>query len=609
MKNKIILGISSFYHDSSAALIINGVIIAAAQEERFTRIKHDSSFPINAIKYVINEWGGEVSSISIISFYEKPFLKFERILENVHALAPRGIFNYINIINDWLGYKLNTSKTIKHHLKKIGINEFKVLYPEHHLSHAASAYYPSPFEESAILTVDGVGEWATTTVMHAKGNSITKLKEIRFPHSLGLFYSTFTSFCGFKVNDGEYKMMGLAPYADPNSNQVLELINIIKTNIILIHQDGSFTLNLEYFYFGLSQRMYNEEKWFQLFNVKANNDTSFSIPSIYIQMSCAVQKITEEVYLKLALHTKELTNSSNLCISGGVALNCVANGVLKKKNIFKNIWIQPASGDAGSSVGCALAVHHIYLDEKKDMLSTDDAMRNSLLGPSYHDQEISDMLTKKNAIFTTCPSSQEVAEQVAALLAKGNIVGWFKGRMEFGPRALGNRSIFADSRDSTMQSKINEKVKFREQFRPFAPIVKREDVNKYFDFTDDSPYMLFVASVQKDQLHQAPENYNNFSLREKLIHKKSTLPSITHVDNSARIQTVTKTTNPYIYSLLDEFEKLTGCSVLINTSFNSNNEPIVCSPTDAYNCFMKTNLDFLILENFILSKKEQIINI
>lgn len=601
----IILGISSLYHDSAAALIINGQIVAAAQEERFTRIKHDSSFPINSIKYVLKEWGGDPTLINLVSYYEKPFLKFERILENVHAFAPRGLKNYLNLIPSWLGFKLNIKKTIQYHLRGVGINKFKITYPEHHLSHAASSFYPSPFSEAAIITIDGVGEWATTTIMHGDGKSIRKLKEIKYPHSLGLLYSTFTSYCGFKVNDGEYKLMGLAPYSDPESDAVKGLILKIKDNIIKIFDDGSFTLNIDYFDFSSTKKMYQPKKWKELFGVSPNSDTTLEIDPIYINLSSAIQKVTEEIYIKLVHHAKTITGSKNLCLAGGVALNCVANGIIKKLGIFEQVWIQPAAGDAGSAIGCALATHHITLGEPREVLLKSDAMKNASLGPSYGNTEIKSSLDKLKAKYKIIEDRALLNKEVAQLLSTGNIVSWFQGRMEFGPRALGNRSILADSRVSSMQKVINKKIKFREQFRPFAPIVLEEDVESFFDFAGISPYMLFVSKVNSNRLIPLPDNFENFSIRDKLAFNKSELPSITHVNYSARVQTISKENNLNCYLLLKEFKRLTNCSVLINTSFNANNEPIVCSPEDAYKCFMKTDLDYLVIGNYLLNKKDQ----
>ncbi|MBT7611357.1 MAG: hypothetical protein HN576_16475 [Bacteriovoracaceae bacterium] len=600
---KIVLGISSFFHDSAAALICDGNIIAAAQEERFTRIKHDSSFPLNAIKYILEEWGGVPADIDSICFYEKPFLKFERILENVHSFAPKGLGTFLQLVPEWLGHKLNIRKTISYHLKELGIKDYVVYYPEHHLSHAASAFYPSPFDESAIVTIDGVGEWATTTIMHGKQNSIEKLKEIKYPHSLGLLYSAFTSFCGFKVNDGEYKLMGLAPYSDSDSLIQRELIEKIKSNLIKIYPDGSFVLDIKYFTLTSMLTIYHEKKWTELFHIGPNKDTSLTIDPLYIHMSAAIQKITEEIYSKIICHAKDITQSNNLCLSGGVALNCVANGMMKELNLFENIWIQPAAGDAGSAIGCALATY--YINSKKNRITNKiDTMEGSLLGPSYSTEHIKKSLDKKKANYIELPDN-ELYVRVAKLISEGNIIGWFKDRMEFGPRALGNRSILADARNPSMQKIINQKIKFREQFRPFAPIVLEEDAEKYFQFSGSSNYMLFVAKIHENITTLSPENYSNFSLREKLYLKKSTLPSITHVNYTARLQTISKESNQACYHLLKEFKRQTTCSVLINTSFNQNNEPIVCSPEDAYNCFMNTGIDFLIIDNFLLEKKLQ----
>ncbi|MFT6068464.1 MAG: carbamoyltransferase [Bacteriovoracaceae bacterium] len=596
----VILGISFFYHDSSAALLVDGEIIAAAQEERFTRIKHDSSFPINAIKYVLREWGGDPSQVKLVSYYEKPFLKFERILENVHSYAPSGLSVYLKLVPSWLKDKLNIKKTINHYLKDLGIRKFEIFYPEHHLSHAASAYYPSPYQEAAILTVDGVGEWATTTIMHAKDNKIKKLKEIKYPHSLGLFYSSFTSYCGFRVNDGEYKLMGLAPFSDPKSEAVQNFVNLIKKNIISIYKDGSFTLNLDFFDFSSSSKMYRTNKWRELFGIGPNKNLEYDIDEAYINLCSAVQLITEEVYLKLAFHAKEITGSNNLCLAGGVALNCVANGLLSEKKIFESIWIQPAAGDAGGSVGSALAAHHIGLNSPKN--NNQDIMKNSLLGPLYTENEVLDHLREQGAEFEVIENFSSLSRRTAKLIEEGNIIGWFQDRMEYGPRALGNRSILADPRVSDMQSKINHKIKFREGFRPFAPMVLEEDCRDYFENLKDSPYMLLVTKVKKELLNFRGEDFSKLSLKEKVQLKKSSLPAITHVNNTSRVQTISKESNPKCHQLLSDFKELTGTSVLINTSFNENNEPIVCSPQDAYRCFLNTGLDYLVLGNILLKK-------
>ncbi len=597
---EIILGISFFYHDSSAALLVDGEIIAAAQEERFTRLKHDSSFPINAIKYVLSEWGGNPSDIKFVSYYEKPFLKFERILENIHSYAPSGLAVYLQLVPSWLKDKLNIKKTVNHYLNELGIKKFEIFYPEHHLSHAASAYYPSPFQEAAILTVDGVGEWATTTIMHANGNKIKKLKEIKYPHSLGLFYSSFTSYCGFKVNDGEYKLMGLAPFSDAESEAVQRFVSLIKKEIISIYKDGSFTLNLEFFDFSSRLKMYRPKKWQELLGIGPNKNLEYDVDETYINICSAVQLITEEIYLKLARHAKELTGSKNLCLAGGVALNCVANGLLAEKKIFESIWIQPASGDAGGAIGSALAAHHIALDSPKK--NNQDSMKNSLLGPMYSELETLEFLKSKGAEFDVIEDFGSLSRRTAKLLEEGHIIGWFQDRMEYGPRALGNRSILADPRVVDMQSKVNHKIKFREGFRPFAPIVLEEDSLQYFENIKSSPYMLLVTKVKKDLLTKREENFSKLSLKEKVQFNKSSLPAITHVNNTSRVQTVSKESNPKCHQLLSDFKELTGTSVLINTSFNENNEPIVCSPKDAYQCFLNTGLDYLVLGNILLKK-------
>jgi len=593
-----ILGISAYYHDSSACILDNGEIKFASQEERFTRIKHDPSFPHNAIKKCLTETNSKLSEIDYIIFYEKPFLKFERILETYFAFAPLGFKSFKSSMPIWLKEKLFQKKLIIKELKKIFQNnsiETKLLFSEHHLSHASSAFFPSSFENSAILTIDGVGEWATTTISYGKGNSIKILKEINFPHSLGLLYSAFTYYTGFKVNSGEYKLMGLAPYGDPI------YYDIIKDKIIDIKPDGSFYLNMEYFNYCTELKMTND-KFNNLFNREPRKQNE-AITQKDMDIAASIQKITEEVVIKLANHAKEITQSNNLCLAGGVALNCVANGALVQKKIFNNLWIQPASGDSGGAIGAALACHYIFQNKKRIVQRGVDKMKGSFLGSSFTDEEILKSLLKKNAVFKKL-SENEMIERTCEALISSKAIGWMQGRMEFGPRALGSRSIIADPRNKEMQKNLNLKVKFRESFRPFAPSILAEDLENWFDVDLESPYMLLVSKILKSKRLLFDKEKKLFGI-EKLNVPKSIVPAVTHVDFSSRIQTVHKSTNPIYYKLISKFKQMTGCPVLVNTSFNVRGEPIVCTPEDAFNCFMGTDLDVLVISNFYLEKKAQ----
>ncbi len=594
-----ILGISAFYHDSAASMIIDGEIISAAQEERFSRKKHDSSFPTNAINFVLNFSGLKLSDIDFIVFYEKPFLKFERLLETYVAFAPRGIKSFYKSMPIWLRDKLFQKKIIFNNLREIDNNfknENKILFSEHHLSHAASAFYPSPFKEAIILTADGVGEWATTTVAIGKGKDLSIKKEIHFPHSLGLLYSAFTYYTGFKVNSGEYKLMGLAPYGDPIYTEK------ILNNLIDVKEDGSFKLNQNYFDYATGLTMINN-KFNNLFGKKSRNPKTDKITKFHMDIAASIQKVTEEIILKLAKSLKDEFKIENLCLAGGVALNCVANGKLLKSNLFKNIWVQPASGDAGGSLGAALAVWHLELNNSREV-NINDSMKGSYLGPSYSQDTIEKELIKIGAKFEKF-SDKEIIEKTSDFLINGKAIGWFQGRMEFGPRALGCRSILGDPRSDKMQKNLNLKVKYRESFRPFAPSVLREDLNTWFDMNVDSPYMLLVADIISNKKIEMTEKQKKLFGIEKLNIKKSEIPAVTHVDFSARIQTVIKVTNQRYYNLILKFKEKTGCPVLVNTSFNVRGEPIVNSPTDAFNCFMGTELDYLVIENFILEKNKQ----
>ena len=594
-----ILGISAFYHDSAASLLIDGKIIAAAQEERFTRKKHDSSFPHKAIDFVLDYSNLELKDIDQIVFYEKPFLKFERLLETYVAFAPKGFVSFSRAMPIWLKEKLFQKKLLIDNLKQDRINDLnedKIFFSEHHMSHAASAFYPSPFDEAIILTADGVGEWATTTVAVGKGASLEIKKEIHFPHSLGLLYSAFTYYTGFKVNSGEYKLMGLAPYGNPKYEK------IISDNLINIKEDGSFKLNQEFFNYATGLTMINK-KFESLFGQKARKSESENLTQFHMDIASSIQKITETVMIKIASHLRREFNIPNLCLAGGVALNCVANGKLIKEKIFDNIWVQPAAGDAGGSLGATLALWHIE-QKKERKINAKDSMQGSYLGPIYSQTQIEKDLKNLGAKFHVF-NDKDIIDKTSENLSKGLAVGWFQGRMEFGPRALGNRSIIADARSKTMQKNLNLKVKFRESFRPFAPSILREDLKEWFDLEVDSPYMLFVSNVDEKKCNQMTEEQEKLFGIEKLNIQRSKIPAVTHVDYSARIQTVHSETNPKYYELLIKFKEKTNCPVLVNTSFNVRGEPIVNTPKDAFNCFMGTNLDSLVIGNCLLLKNEQ----
>jgi len=604
---KSILGISAFYHDSAACLIIDGKIIAAAQEERFSRVKHTADFPSKAIEYCLNEAGLNINEIDHVVFYDKPLLKFERLLETYYAYAPKGLFSFIQAMPVWIKEKVFLKKTIITELSKLGEYQHKknkLLFTEHHLSHAASTYFASPFNHSAILVIDGVGEWATITIAEGKGNNIKILKEQKFPHSLGLLYSAFTYFLGFKVNSGEYKLMGLAPYGDINSDVTKDYISKIKKEIIDIKEDGSVYLNQTFFNYSTGLKMINEQKWEELFQMKVKKEED-EINSNHCHLAIAIQAVTEEIVIKLAKEAKKLTHSDNLCLAGGVALNCVANGKLLKTNTFKEIFIQPASGDAGGSLGAALSTYYMYLNCERKVESSNDSMSGSYLGPYYSDKEIESAL-KFNKAISNKLEDDTLFKKVANLINEGHVIGWFQGRMEFGPRSLGNRSIIADPRNFEMQKKLNLKIKFREGFRPFAPSVLLEDTQKYFELDSKSPYMLMVAPVHSQLRTPLPSNYNQLNISEKLYTVRSSIQSVTHVDFSARVHTVDKNINPKFWNLINEFKTLTGESVLINTSFNVRGEPPVCSPDEAYQCFMNTEMDYLVVGNYLLNKGEQI---
>jgi len=593
-----VLGISAFYHDSAAAIIVNGEIVAAAQEERFTRKKHDASYPKNAINYVLKEAALKLNEVDQIVFYEKPFLKFERLLETYIGFSPNGFKSFSMSMPLWLSEKLFQKKMLFDALKEQD-NNFndikKINFSEHHLSHAASAFFSSPYEEAIILTLDGVGEWATTTVSLGKSNKINILKEIHFPHSLGLLYSAFTYFLGFKVNSGEYKVMGLAPYGEPRFR------DIILEKLIDVKEDGSFRLNMDYFNYATGLTMTNN-KFAKLFNMKRREPEN-ELSQIHMDIAASIQAVTEEIVLKITRFLFKEFKIPNLCMAGGVALNCVANGKILKDGLFKNIWIQPASGDAGGALGAAQAFYYQELDNKREIFKT-DSMKGSYLGPQFTDDEVENDLKNCGANYKKVNLDQ-IIKETAKALSEEKAIGWFQGRMEFGPRSLGNRSIIADSRSEKMQKNLNLKVKYRESFRPFAPAVLFEKVSEWFEINSESPYMLLVADVKKSkQLQMSNEQKNLFGI-DKLNVKRSSIPSVTHVDYSARIQTVHKETNPIFHKLIEEFERITKYPVLVNTSFNVRGEPIVCSATDAFNCFMGTDLDVLVCNNFILYKENQ----
>lgn len=602
--SKIILGLSAYYHDSAAALIIDGEIIAAAHEERFTRIKHDSSFPFNAVKYVLDEGGIHFDDLSAISFYDKPYIKFERLLETYHAFAPRGLKSFLSAIPVWIKEKFFMKKLLKDELSKLGTKSHPILFPEHHLSHSASAYFPSPFKDTAILTVDGVGEWATTTIGHGVGNGIKVLRELHFPHSVGLLYSAFTYYLGFKVNSGEYKLMGLAPYGNPDSDQTEEFKNKILNNLVDIRKDGSILLNMDYFNFATGLKMTNNKKWTELFGIPARSKEE-EISQPCMNLALAIQQITEEIVLKLAKTAKDLTKSEYLVMAGGVALNSVANGKLLQSGLFKDIWIQPAAGDAGGALGAAYLGHYLWNDAKQKDVVDPDAMKGSYLGPKYCDKEIKSMIRKYNAKPEYYSDFSELTKTVANKISEGNVVGWFQGRMEYGPRALGNRSILGDARNPEMQKKMNLKIKYREGFRPFAPSVLEEDIDEYFDIDRPSPYMSYVIPVKHNRLKPRPDGYYNLELYDRLYHLRSDVPAITHIDNSARIQSVSKKTNPRYWKLINAFKFQTGYGLIVNTSFNVRGEPIVCTPDDGFKCFMRTEMDYLTIGNYLFDKTMQ----
>ncbi len=596
-----ILGISAFYHDSAAALVVDGHIMAAAQEERFTRVKHDASFPIHAIRYVLAEASVDISQIDSVVFYDKPLLKFERLLETYHAIAPRGLKGFLTAIPVWIKDKLFLRRLIRRELATLGNFTASIQFTEHHLSHAASAFYPSPFEEAAILTIDGVGEWATTTISHGRGNQIRMLRELHFPHSVGLLYSAFTYYLGFKVNGGEYKLMGLAPYGNPTAKQTQNFQRKILDELISLKEDGSIQLNLDYFKFLGGLRMADDRRWHRLFGIIRRPPESEILPE-HANLALAIQQVTEKIVLRLATTARSLTQSKNLTMAGGVALNSVANGKLLTSGLFDNIWIQPAAGDAGGALGAALAGWYIGQQAPRTADAL-DSMHGAYLGPSFTSRTIEHLLYRQDIDFTHYNDFAELTELTARLLAEGKVVGWFQGRMEFGPRALGNRSILADARQPKMQQRLNQKIKFRENFRPFAPCVLQEDAADYFDLNAPSPYMLLVRPVQESRRCAVEKSQENDDWRGQLAQARSDIPAVTHVDYSARIQTVNDQTNPRFAQLLKAFKQRTGYGLLVNTSFNVRDEPIVCTPEDALRCFQQTEMDVLVLEDFLIVKQ------
>ncbi|MGE5197258.1 MAG: carbamoyltransferase [Deltaproteobacteria bacterium] len=587
-----ILGISCFYHDSAACLVRDGEILAAAQEERFTRIKHDFGFPINAVNFCLKRGNIAANDLDYVAFYEKPFIKFERILETSLSYAPSGILQFFQSIPLWLKQKLWIPDLIRQELNYTG----KIIFTEHHQSHAASAFYPSPFDEAAILTMDGVGEWETASFGIGSGNQLRLDYYLSFPHSLGLLYSAFTYYCGFKVNSGEYKLMGLAPYGEPKFS------DLIFKELIDLKKDGSFRLNMKYFGYCYGLRMTNRN-FERLFGGPARTPET-KITQKYMDIASSIQQVTAEVMLKMACHVHEVTGKDKLCLAGGVALNCVGNGKILREGPFRDIWIQPASGDAGGALGAALFVWYKYLGNERTSDGQNDRQAASLLGPEYSDADIEPFLKKEGAVYRKIAYT-DIPDTVADLIAGGSVVGWFNGSLEFGPRALGARSIIADARNPQMQSRMNLKIKFRESFRPFAPTVLREAVSEWFDLDKESPYMLLTATVREDKRVVLSDAEQDLKGLEKLKIARSLIPAVTHVDYSARIQTVKRQDNPLYYDVISAFYRKTGCPVIINTSFNVRGEPLVCTPQDAFACFMKTEMDYLMMGSFLLDKKDQ----
>jgi len=606
-----ILGISAFYHDSAAALVEGGSVVAAAQEERFTRRKHDSGFPSNAIRFCLDYANIGLEDLDAIVFYDKPFLKLERLLETYYAFAPGGVASFVNAMPVWLKEKMFLKDLIRKELKKLGnwhADKTRLLFPEHHLSHAASAFFASPFSKAVIVTVDGVGEWATASVCQGKGNRITILRELRFPHSLGLFYSAFTYYLGFRVNSGEYKVMGLAPYGRKDADSTRKYFEIILSQLIHLYDDGSVWLNQKYFSYATGLRMVPDARWEKLFGFPRRKPEE-PIEQYHCDLALAMQQVTEEAMVRMTRHARSIVPDpgarKNLCLAGGVALNCVANGKIWKEGLFDNIFIQPAAGDAGGAVGAALAASFIYFNQPRNNINDSDLMKGAFLGPEPDEQEIKRVIKKFRAANHAFPDQKSLLTTVASLLAQGKVIGWVQGRMEFGPRALGNRSILADPRIPDMQKTLNLKIKFREGFRPFAPAICAEDAPLIFDLGIDSPYMLLVGQVKEEYRNPLPSDFENLPMMDRLYLQRSPWPAITHIDYSARVQTVHKETNPLFHALISEFKHQTGCPLVVNTSFNVRGQPIVCSPEDAYICFMATGMDALVINDHLFLKEEQ----
>ena len=603
-----ILGISAFYHDSAAAIIIDSTIIAAAQEERFSRKKHDASFPKEAIRCCLEKASTSLEEIDAVVFYDKPFLKFERLVETYYAYAPKGLRSFVTAMPVWIKEKLFLKRIIRQELRKLGgidTKKIRLLFSTHHLSHAASAFYPSPFQKAAILTIDAVGEWSTASISIGDERGITQLRELDFPHSVGLLYSAFTFYCGFTVNSGEYKLMGLAPYGNPEDGQTKQFIDTIKQKLINIQPDGSVFLHQQYFTYATGLQMTNDPKWKALFGIE-RREPDDPLTQAHCNLAFAIQSVTEELVILMAAEAKRLTQCTNLCLAGGVALNCVANGRLQESGMFDELFIQPAAGDAGGALGAALAVNHIYFaSPRKFATENKDGMNGSLLGNDFTDTDIREMAGRYDAVYKYYDDEQSLLNDTARWLSQGKVIGWHQGRMEFGPRALGCRSILADARDEGMQQKLNLKIKCRESFRPFAPVMLASEALTFFGLKKPSPYMLLVKKMKPDKRIAMLAGFSALGMKEKLDIKRSELPAITHLDYSARIQTVDPDINPRLFNLLMAFKQLTGYGVLVNTSFNVKDEPIINTPAEAYHCFMHTDMDILVMGNFVFNKGEQ----